>query len=188
MSVLVSLLAPSCQIQLTTVTRPQPTSRLISASLKAFLWDKLGASSHRETAFRGAMVQSERVFCWLSCSDSHINDVDTGMTVTRREAPDEKKHKQIWLAAPTSLGRIVTPVCKVPICTPLFIHTRILLYSVDCQHFHTLKFPNQSFYQTFCTVRNFHMFNKNTYLANRKYTKESPENLCYHHYSDTFNK
>lgn len=82
MSVLLSLLAPGCQTQPgpTEVTRQQPQQPSSEqwpgsslSPLKAFLWGKLGAHSHRGDCIKMSSGAQWASFPWLSCSDSHIH-------------------------------------------------------------------------------------------------------------------
>lgn len=79
MSVLVSLLAPGCQTQLTTVTRQQPASEQWPSSslppLKAFLWGKLGAGSFWADCIKMSSGPKRATSRWLLRSDSHVYSV-----------------------------------------------------------------------------------------------------------------
>lgn len=175
MSVLVSLLTPGCQTQLTTVTRQQPSSERWPGSspppLKAFLWGKLGANSLWEDCIKMSSGAKWATSRWLLRSDSHIYSVWETVLDDSDEAgsPGWKDTERDLFGFPHVSGENVD-VCLPPklyctdkvicVCTQLHMHIGVVVHTDACQHFHTLKFQSeskQSVCHTFGPVRNFHM-------------------------------
>lgn len=89
-------------------------ARLVAASTEGFPSREAASWALSEkTALKWALGQSEQLpvdSCVLTVT-STVFERAYWMTVTRREAPDEKTRKEICLVARMSLGRTLTSVC-----------------------------------------------------------------------------
>lgn len=110
-------------------------SRLISASLKVSLWEKLGARSLRED--------------WIKMSSgadwARLHPLSRPQCLGANDEFQWRvggpKHSADWLSQ--CLRKMSTLVCcpsftdKVLCIMQIFLHIRELFYLADCQHFHT---------------------------------------------------
>lgn len=146
MAVLVSLLAPGCQTQITTVTRRTPSSepRLDSSTLKASLWGKLRARVLSEDWIK--MSCGADWARWRPLSHRRSLGANNGWQW--REGVPEIKEAELSLAVPVSLGkwpRECNPsfIHKVRCIMQIFMHSRDLFYLADCHNSHTLTFQSK---------------------------------------------
>lgn len=152
MWVLLSLLAPGCQTQpgLTEVTRQQPSSQPRPSAHLCLHWRLSSEGSWEPTLTEEAALKWAPGHRDQVSPDSHVLTVTStatesryGMTVTRREASDENKQRDVWLVACMSLGRTLTPVCHPSLTvrkrmrTAAYAHRGVILLSWPSALSHT---------------------------------------------------
>lgn len=110
-------------------------SRLISAPLKASLWEKLWASSPREDWIKTSSG-AERARSHLRCLGANNG------RQWRVGGPKNKTKTERWLVTPVSLEKTpVTQALLTVLCTmQMFMHIGDLFYLADGQQFYTLNF------------------------------------------------